>query len=504
MTEMCLVILILNPLLLLSPFLLDGPTSMQFRPEMRIKGSLSANAPAFSIEQGASDGSFTAFYIEQGESNGFEGDPMCQDLVRGETPGAPFALTAPAAGVQSDIALALYGGPLGEFEMKGFTNVPGAISDVILELSEFTNATRGQSEVIALTPIDQLSQSRPALFFSDGSSELFGGVAYLSETEEDGYEILFQSTLVDGLPAATFSAPVKVNIEDVSSSTRLNACGLGNGLGVAGYTVRRDGEQASLQLRFLDGSDGTTVGDEFQANTSGNSTLGTPALACLPGFGFVIAWTEGSSEGSADGDGNAIAARFFDTTGTPLSDQLVVNQVGEGSQSGVDVAFDGNGNAIFAWTTSGGNISLRGISTDGTACSDEFDVPAANEGVQAIAALGADGGGDLLLGWTENSMSEPSDSVYGIYIDAEDGGGPDEECADPIVDQSSISIGVGDWPQIITASDALFTLNAAVGLGACELCVCDVDDSGAITASDALAVLKLAVGIDVPLNCPAC
>ena len=56
----------------------------------------------------------------------------------------------------------------------------------------------------------------------------------------------------------------------------------------------------------------------------------------------------------------------------------------------------------------------------------------------------------------------------------------------------------------ITASDALFILNVAVGLETGALCVCDVDGSGTISASDALAVLLYAVGLGTELQCPAC
>lgn len=55
-----------------------------------------------------------------------------------------------------------------------------------------------------------------------------------------------------------------------------------------------------------------------------------------------------------------------------------------------------------------------------------------------------------------------------------------------------------------TATDALFILNAAVGLVVCELCVCDVDGSRTITATDALRALQIAVGGDLGLNCPPC
>lgn len=55
-----------------------------------------------------------------------------------------------------------------------------------------------------------------------------------------------------------------------------------------------------------------------------------------------------------------------------------------------------------------------------------------------------------------------------------------------------------------TATDALFILNAAIGLASCELCTCDTDNSGTITATDALRALGAAVGIDPGLACPVC
>lgn len=69
---------------------------------------------------------------------------------------------------------------------------------------------------------------------------------------------------------------------------------------------------------------------------------------------------------------------------------------------------------------------------------------------------------------------------------------PPSRCGDPTGDSAT------------TATDALFTLNAAVGLAPCALCACDVDGSSAITASDALFVLSYAVGQPVALDCPPC
>lgn len=76
-----------------------------------------------------------------------------------------------------------------------------------------------------------------------------------------------------------------------------------------------------------------------------------------------------------------------------------------------------------------------------------------------------------------------------------------QACGDPVVDAGSFD---PLRAAIITASDALFILNAAVGLQSCEPCICDVTGEGSVTASDALRLLSAAVGIDVTLDCPPC
>jgi len=64
--------------------------------------------------------------------------------------------------------------------------------------------------------------------------------------------------------------------------------------------------------------------------------------------------------------------------------------------------------------------------------------------------------------------------------------------------------GDGTGDASVTASDALLALGASVGTSVCELCRCDVDDSGGVAASDALRILNAAVGVPVSLVCPAC
>lgn len=55
-----------------------------------------------------------------------------------------------------------------------------------------------------------------------------------------------------------------------------------------------------------------------------------------------------------------------------------------------------------------------------------------------------------------------------------------------------------------SAGDCLYVLKSAVKVVSCELCVCDVNNSGTLTATDGLQCLRKAVGLTVTLTCPSC
>jgi hypothetical protein len=86
-----------------------------------------------------------------------------------------------------------------------------------------------------------------------------------------------------------------------------------------------------------------------------------------------------------------------------------------------------------------------------------------------------------------------------------DGGGFEDAIVLASVSDDAGVCGDANTDASVTASDALAVLLTAVGLDTCELCVCDLDQSGTVSATDALVTLQAAVGIpDVTLECPAC
>ncbi|MFT4569279.1 MAG: hypothetical protein ACI91F_000145, partial [Candidatus Binatia bacterium] len=66
---------------------------------------------------------------------------------------------------------------------------------------------------------------------------------------------------------------------------------------------------------------------------------------------------------------------------------------------------------------------------------------------------------------------------------------------------NGVLCGDSDRSGSVNASDALRALRAAVGLGECDLRLCDVNGDTALRASDALVILRIAVGAEPDFNC---
>jgi hypothetical protein len=75
------------------------------------------------------------------------------------------------------------------------------------------------------------------------------------------------------------------------------------------------------------------------------------------------------------------------------------------------------------------------------------------------------------------------------------------DCGDPVTGAAT-STTAASAQLGVTATDARFILETAVGVQSCEPCVCDVDGNGVISAADALLDLTAAVDSSVDLLCP--
>jgi len=276
-------------------------------------------------------------------------------------------------------------------------------------------------------------------------------------------------------------------------------------------------------------------------------------VAAVPD-GFVVVWSEGYFSGF-DSDVRS-RARRFDMTGNALGSELVV---GDEGVVGPQLAVDSTGGFTVVWPTwryvdypIPSDVAARTFAADGTAVAGEFFVsgPTAPNfgyqdnyaGVHGTDAASTDAGFVVVWSngssyWEVGGTNDGSGIVLflrdfttagdalGIEKQANAGTAGDQqrpalacnedgrcllvwESSDQVVGRVfellARSCGDVNEDDALSASDALATLLAAVGIGDCEPCTCDADGSTTIAARDALMLLKKAVGEAVTLACVSC
>ncbi|HEX2463857.1 MAG TPA: hypothetical protein VHR17_04465 [Thermoanaerobaculia bacterium] len=103
-------------------------------------------------------------------------------------------------------------------------------------------------------------------------------------------------------------------------------------------------------------SDGTPASGELQINTFYLSTQQRTTVEMATNGAFVVAWNSNQQ----DGYGTGVAARHFDSSGSPTSVDFVVNSFAEYSQDSPDVAIGGS-RFVVVWESNLQDRSFEGV-----------------------------------------------------------------------------------------------------------------------------------------------
>jgi hypothetical protein len=247
---------------------------------------------------------------------------------------------------------------------------------------------------------------------------------------------------------------------------------------------------------------GARVGTEFQVNQFTTGYQQSADVAMQPSGGFVVAWSDAEQEENA-----GIFARRYDADGDPAGDEIAAHSYATADKFVPRVAASGDGTFLVVWSSpdqdgSDDGVYAQRFDANSGRLGTEFRVNTNTANAQYRPAISADGDGNVAIVWQRNLSVDQTDvalqrftviTVTGI-------------CGDPVALTANgrARARAGARAGLITASDALSVLRAAVGTASCELCVCDVNGSGEVTASDALIVLRTAVGQSTSLDCPPC
>ena len=214
---------------------------------------------------------------------------------------------------------------------------------------------------------------------------------------------------VNVTPAALMSAPKRIAAPAMSGDE-----GPTVGVDAAGNFIvawtDSDGSGTGIAARRYDSS-GSPQGGEFRVNSFTTSRQNRPFVGVGPSGSSVIAWTSFLQDGSLDG----VFAQRFDSAGVPQGGEFQVNTDTPGYQLYPSVGVDASDHVVVVWqslSSDGGTLGVRGRRFDSAGVPDgpEFQVNSSTS-YQTYPMVAMNGAGDFVVAW---SASGGDGSGYGI------------------------------------------------------------------------------------------
>jgi hypothetical protein len=216
---------------------------------------------------------------------------------------------------------------------------------------------------------------------------------------------------------------IKVNRYDVSEQRNPVVAAASDGrFVVAWQSFGQDGDNEGVYARLFAG-DGTPLTDEIQVNETTHSAQALPALATDAAGNFVVSWQDDAGLDPLS-DRRDIRLRLFRADGSPVAGELLLNQVFDDEQTLPKASFSPNGTIVVAWMNSG--TFDRNVETDIRArflSASPGQEPCGIVGEQVLCDTGRTGGRpELRLSWG----GRPGEvTLFGDW----DGDGREDLCA---------------------------------------------------------------------------
>ena len=163
----------------------------------------------------------------------------------------------------------------------------------------------------------------------------------------------------------------------------------------------------------------TTVGDEQNTIMSGRGSH--QAVSVDSNGNYVVVWTSLNQDGSGQG----VYARRFDSTGTPITGEVLVNATTNSDQQWASVVSAADGTFVVTWTDLNGSdedVVYRRFSANGTAITGEIGVNTTTSGSQANSSIAMNRAtGDFVIVWEGNGTQtgeEDSNGIFGQRFDS--------------------------------------------------------------------------------------
>ena len=164
-------------------------------------------------------------------------------------------------------------------------------------------------------------------------------------------------------------------------------------------------------------SAGTSIGGEFQVNTSTTDQQSRPDVAVGADGRFVVAWS-GLDQDGAFFD---IFAQRFSSSGVKVGVEFLVNAYTPNHQNEPMVDIDGDGDFVVTWSSSGQDDPLapttagvfgQRFASSGAAIAAEFQVNSYTTNHQRYPAIGVNSDGDFVVSWESLGQDGASEGLF--------------------------------------------------------------------------------------------
>ncbi len=205
----------------------------------------------------------------------------------------------------------------------------------------------------------------------------------------------------------------QVNTFTPYSQTRPAVAADGSGNFVVVWHDPQDGSWSGVFGQRFD-SAGSRVGSEFLVNTTTTNLQTWPTVAADGAGGFIVAWQSYVHDGSGWG----VFGQRFDSAGSRLGSEFQVNTYTTSSQTVPALAADRRGNFVVVWESSfqdgsGSGVFGQRFDSAGSKVGDEFQANTYTTSAQSAPAVAVDGLGELVVLWESSSQDASYSGVFG-------------------------------------------------------------------------------------------
>jgi Cadherin domain/RTX calcium-binding nonapeptide repeat (4 copies) len=143
---------------------------------------------------------------------------------------------------------------------------------------------------------------------------------------------------------------------------------------------------------------------EFAVNSFTSASQAAPSVSTFADGGFIVVWT--TADPAQDGSGNAVKAQLFDSAGSKVGMEFLINSAASGNQTTPSVAALSNGNFIVSWLTQLSEDGSDGIkaqlySRNGDRIGGEFQVNLSTSGSHFTPNVAALANGGFVISWDD-------------------------------------------------------------------------------------------------------